>query len=254
VSSSSDKKNYQAPGGGNGRIAVNSHKELLGKRSAINARLEADPALAAKLVLNPVLALQDAGVDVSSEIASHILHTLQQTTQSAERRRALESSLAEELGEQPRPEDPKWVSGILFGKLKVAPLDTKEAEPRFTSSLDEAAERRLNTLRRTFRKTVVPHAHGIVLDVPLQRQALHRLDLQSPAPTLETAKEPPAAVSIRELYFYKDAHPLARDLLELALLRRGTVPFQTPDAYRRISAGEAPNPLGRWFKSVRFTK
>jgi hypothetical protein len=200
---------------------IGSHKDLLGRRSAINARLEADPSLAAKLVLNPVLALHDAGVDVSPEIASHILHTLQQSPRSSERRRGLETSLAAELGEQPRPEDPQWVSRILFEKLKIAPLDTKAGEPRYTNALDEAAERRLNALRPAFRKSVVRHAHGIALDIPLQRQALHQLDLQSAAPKLEAAAVPPAEVTIRDLYFYKDAHPVARDLLELALLRCG---------------------------------
>src|ERR1035437_1547099 len=53
-------------------LKIHSHRALADGQKEIARRLEATPEIAQLLLINPVCAFQDVGVEVSSEIASHI--------------------------------------------------------------------------------------------------------------------------------------------------------------------------------------
>jgi TnpA family transposase len=78
------------------------------------------------------------------------------------------------------------------------------------------------------------------------------MDLDAPLPSLKPAKKAPKTISLETLYFYKDSHPLARDLLELGIIERRSFPIHSADSYRKIKTGEKPNAFHSWIKALRF--
>jgi hypothetical protein len=243
---------------GDGPIRINSHKELAAKQHEIVQRLERDPTLAKMLLLNPVLAFRDAGVELSPDLASHVLHTIQHSADTRARRMELESKLKQELGENAQPNDPAWVSKVLFEKLKVQPLDTTGYQPAYKPPVDEQTLERLDKVIQPTRKSVprpMPRpVHSTVLNVVPPAATLNRLDLQAPVPKLPPARTAPEKMDLATLFFYKDKLPIIADILELGIIQRQSFPVQTPDSYRKIKDGEKPNPTGAWIKSVTFAK
>ena len=63
---------------------------------------------------------------------------------------------------------------------------------------------------------------------------------------------PPETLTIEALYFYKDQHPMVRDILELALLTSQTFPFETPDGYRQVKDGKKPHFAKQWIRQIRL--
>ncbi|MEL7227161.1 MAG: hypothetical protein AAGL17_20580 [Cyanobacteria bacterium J06576_12] len=62
----------------------------------------------------------------------------------------------------------------------------------------------------------------------------------------------PHRVELETLYFYKDTHPIVRDVLALGIIQRQAFPIQTTDSYRRIRQGQKRNPFYAWINNVRF--
>ena len=236
---------------------INSHKDLGAKTPEIVAKLNSDPELAKAMLLNPAAAIKEAGYDLSPEIVSHITDTIRHSTATTERRAALEKKLEDALGEAPQPQDPKWLARTLFERLKVTPVDTTGLEPAYVLAISKDALVRLQKLRPALRKrnvrTPVPQ-HGTRFKVALMHPSPRRWDLDATLPQAPPRSTAPETLDLNALYFYKDAHPLARPLLELGLIRRSTFPLQSADTYRKIRRGEKPSPLTRWVKRVRFPK
>jgi hypothetical protein len=76
--------------------------------------------------------------------------------------------------------------------------------------------------------------------------------LDAPVPDLKPASRAPKRVELETLYFYKDSHPLVRDVLELGILQRRAFPIQTASSYRKIRDGKRPHVFRAWIRSVRF--
>jgi hypothetical protein len=247
----------QAPSAAGKATLINSHKDLAAKTPEIVAKLDEDPELAKAMFLNPAAAIKEAGYDLSPEIVSHITDTIRHSASTTKRRAALEKTLQEALAEAPQPQDPKWLARILFERLAVAPIDTKGLEPSYVQAFSAGALARLQKLRPKLRKrdvkTPLPQ-HGTQFKVALIHPSPRRWDFDAKLPDAPRLSSAPETVDLRALYFYKDAHPLVRPLLELGLIRRSTFPLQSADSYRKIRRGEKPSPLSRWVKQIRFQK
>jgi hypothetical protein len=239
----------------NGRLNIATHRELLANRKHIAARLEASQDIAALLMLNPVLALREVGVDLTPEIADHVLRSLRHPPKVDVWRTQLEESLQKELGERARPNDPDWLATTLFTKLALAPVNVADHKPVYVDPL--AGDREWIASQRpkvpVFTGTTAEPVHGTTVGVAPDKPTLRRLDLASPVPPLEPASGPPARLSLEELWFYKDASPVARELLELGIIEKSSLSIHSGDSFRKIKSG-APNAFTDWIDSVRFTR
>lgn len=247
------------PGGrdgatGDNRIRISTHAELRERQAEIFRRLNADPETARRMMLNPSIAMKEAGIDLSPRVATHVLHVLQHDEERRARLRELRRRLKAALGEPPQPRDPEWLAGVLFDRLELEPLSTKGADPVFRDPLPPEHLERAQARRPAMRPAPATprRLHGTTLRLAPWRPAFRRLDLEAPAPELKRARRRPARIELVELWFYKDRHETARELLELGVLEHRGFPIQPPGAYREIVSGERDNALARWITSVRF--
>lgn len=236
-------------------LAVGSHRELVVRQPEIVRRLHAHPELALMLFVNPVLALRDFGIELGPEMVDHVLRSLQHPPRLRARRDELEASLTKALGRPPQPNDPEWLASALFGQLQLPALDTSGHEPVYRSPLPPEAIERLEQLRPRFRNERGDRPRrfgGMVVRLKEWHPTARRLDLDAPIPELPWASAAPTSLTLEELYFYKDMSPVARDLLELGIIRRRAFPVQSADAYRRIKRGEKANAFRGWITALRF--
>jgi len=236
-------------------IEIASHRALAAAQRTLAERVAAEPALAIMLLVNPVLALERMGVQLSSEVAHHILHTLQHPKAMRERRDALEAALQKALGEIAHPTDPAWNARLLFKLRKLAPLAIGHHQPVFLPPIGDELRKGLDALRpaATARypepRRLPPRSR--IGSVPWSA-SLRRLDLAAPAPALPEAAHAPTTVPLEDLWFYKDLDAIVHDALELGVIQRGGFPFHTPDSFRQILEGKKGNAFTYWIKSVRF--
>ncbi len=234
---------------------IQSREELAAAAAKIVARLNRNPELAKAMLLNPAAAIQETGYKLAPEVFGHILRTVRHSKATAARRAELEARLEKELGEPPQPLDSDWLKRILFERLRVPPLDTGGREPVYreaiSGSLRERLEKFRPRLRRTSVKTPKP-LHGVAIQTDLTHRWPGRFDLEAELGDLPRAAAPPERVDLNTLYFYKDSHPLVRDLIELAVIQRSSFPLHTPESYRKVRSGEKPSPLRTWITGVRF--
>lgn len=112
-----------------GSLAVNTHRDLLSNMRTICHRLNDNPDLARMLLVNPILALEDAGVQLSPEIKQHIIDSLRFPPSVVERKEALELELHDELrslGVPHRlPLTASQRADLVFRILKIAPQETE---------------------------------------------------------------------------------------------------------------------------------
>lgn len=237
-------------------LELTRHRELALYAKEINARLNSDPDLAIMAFINPALALNELGVKLSTEVRHHILSSLRHTPALRTRRAELEQSITAALGENPTPQRPRWLARVLFDTLGLQPLDTQNAQPNYKPVLTPEQLAPLQKLRPPPRNRYAglerKSKRRSSYRVEPKGSTVRRLDLDTPAPELPATKRAPSSVTLEELYFYKDMHPVARDLLELGILQRRGVRWQSGDAYRRIKAGETKNAWRSWLTSVRF--
>lgn len=235
-------------------IELTSHKQLISEQAELFRRFNSSPELSTLLFINPVLAFREVGVTMSPEIAHHVLHTIQHPPHMRRQRDALEASLKEALGEMPQPNNREWLATTLFEKLKVRPLQTSGYRPVYKSELSDEVVGKLQAMRpkkrkRPPRKT---RSGGMRLRVQTTRPAVRRMDLDAPLPKLKRAKEPPKSMSLETLYFYKDSHPAARELLELGIIQQRSFPIHSGDSYRKVKSGERRSAFRSWIRVVRF--
>jgi hypothetical protein len=237
------------------KITIDTHRGLITKQAKIFKRFNDNPELSRLLFVNPVLAFREAGIELSTEIAQHVMHTLQHTPEVRTRRQELEDKLTAELGEPPQPTNPAWLSKTLFEKLKLQPLDTRGRQPTYEPPLNEEVLKRLQALRPKPRHPIPPKegpGAGSFIRLHTWRSSIRRMDLDAPLPDLKPAKQAPKTVSLETLYFYKDSSPLVRDLLELGQIQKRGLLFQSTSNFRKVVAGEKRNAFHSWIKSVTF--
>lgn len=242
-------------------IRISTHREFVAARRKIIAALSAKPGLVPLLALNPVLAMREARVELSAEVADHVLRSVQHPPPVRAEREELSASLQDAVGQQPRPNDPAWVASTLFERWKLSPLDTTNAVPVYRNAIPDDALARLQALRRRrdgdieqrprLSATKPPSRRAPLVTIP---DSVLRLDLEAPVPRLRRAKSRPNAVALTELWFYRDAHPLVTPLLRLGIIERGALPIFGPDAFRKAMSGERTNQLLRWIRVARFTE
>ena len=253
--SKTDKPGLLATAEGLTPILIDRHRQLTVNQQEIFQRVNANPELSKLFLINPILALKELGVTFTPEITDHVLRSVRHPPSLLKRREELEQKLREALKEEAKPNDPKWVSGFLFTRLKLKPRDTSQKEPAYLEPLNAEILRHLQARRPKLRqrpKGERPRA-GTVLSVAVWRPAVRRMDLNAKLPELKPALGTvPEQVKLEELYFYKD-HPLAHDLLELGILQLRGFPIHSADSFRKIRSGEKRNAFNSWIKKVTFT-
>lgn len=224
----------------NGAITVNTERQLLAMARPLAKRLAEDPRFSVMLLANPVLALAAYGIQLSPRMRDHVMQALRYPCALRERRAALEKALTKQLGEKPKPNDPKWLAKLVFGTRGLAPRDLSGRAPVYrTTKIDAAIARaqkgRPEAIRRYpgTRRIQVTARLGVAPPDP----AVHRLDLDAPVPKLEAARRAPTVLTIEEAWFYKD-DPVVRDAVELGQIERRGFAFRTPAQFRKIQKGE----------------
>ena len=237
-------------------INIEKHRQLAGNQREIFERVNANPEASALFLINPALALKELGVTLSPEMTHHVLSAARHPPAVLKRRQELEESLKETLKEEPQPNNPQWVSDLLFKRLKLQPLNTANQEPKYLEPLNAPILRHLQEKRPKLRRAAPGRRplKGTVLGVATWRPAVRRLDLNAKLPQLETLQQAPSAITLEELYFYKDSHPTARVVLELGIIQRRGFPVHSADSFRKIRKGEKKNAFHTWIKQVRFSE
>ncbi len=237
------------------RLYLKSHKDLLSRKTEIFKRIRDNPELSRLIILNPVVAFEEMGIQVSSSIQHHILTTIQYSPKVRQRQEKLEKTLNEKLGKMPQPNNPEWVSQFLFTELKLEPLNTRGLKPTYRPLANEPMLNRLSRLRAPARKRYhyKPRIlRGSAIKIKLWQPAIHKMDLNAPLPKIKTMKTVPKKITLEELYFYKDSHPLVHDLLELGIIQHTAFQVHSRSNIRKINEGKVDNALYRWIKTVRF--
>ncbi len=236
-------------------IRINSHRALAAQQVALAERVAAHPDLAVMLLINPVLAFKELGVELSPDVARHVLHAIQHPAALRNRRDELEAHLREVLGEPAQPTDAAWNARLLFKLRELQALAIGEQKPAYTPPLGQTEAQKLNALRPAggvrYPQPRMLEPRSRVGSVPW-KESLRRMDLEAPAPVLPKAEAAPGTVPLEDLWFYKDLDALVHGALELGIIQRRAFPIHTPDSFRKVLAGEKPNAFRSWIKSVRF--
>jgi hypothetical protein len=223
------------------RLEIDSHQGLEEHRLEIARRVNENPGVGVLLLVNPVMAFAEVNVKLSREVADHVLHTIRHPRLVRERRDALTQRLEKSLGEKPRPTDPVWTAKIVFERLHVEPRETDGHAPSYHPAIDEKTMARLAELRPTLAKRhrkLRRALRGTRLTPAPWRPTRRRLDLEASVPVLPRAAAVPSRLTLEALWFYKDAHPLAHELLELGLIASRGAQVHSADGYRRIRGGD----------------
>jgi hypothetical protein len=237
------------------RLVVDTHRKIVGSFRAIAQRVNADPDFSVMFLINPVMALERFGVDLSPDLRRHVMHTLQHPASLRTRRDALEEKLREALEEAPKPDDEAWLAALLFQRLKLRPLEIGDREPVYkplpnADILKTLARKRPEGTKRYPGRRLLK-VRSVVAVAP-QRQAFRRLDLDALAPRIAPATDAPATIPLVDLWFYKDENPLVRDVLEYGVLQSRGFPFHSSDGFRQIAEGKKANAFRAWIRTVRF--
>jgi hypothetical protein len=229
------------------RLTIDSHRLLAARRKAIIDALVTDPDRGRLLFANASLAFKDAGVNLSPEIADHVLHTVRQSAAATTRRERLTAQLKKALGVVPHPSDPSWLATTLFRTLELTPLATKGHDAVYQPPIPTDIEDRLRGHLPPASRPRLP-ARGTTTP----RKIPWRLNLAADVPELPAARRAPTKVSLDELWFYLGAHQLVRPLLELGILEVSVLPTLTRAQYEAVKAGGPTGGFLDWVDSVTF--
>ncbi len=192
------------------------------------------------LLANPVLALAEYGIKLSPRMKNHVLQALRHPKALRERRTALEKTLTKELGDKPKPNDPKWLAKLVFETRGLKPRDTNGRTPVYrTAEIDAAiaiAQKGRPAATNRYpgvRRIKVTTSMGVAPPDP----AVRRLDFEAPLPESKSVKTAPTELTIEGAWFYKD-DPVVRHAVELGQIERRGFPFRTPAQFRKIQAGD----------------
>jgi hypothetical protein len=237
------------------RFDVKDHRGMAVAFRKIAERMAADPEFSVMFAVNPVLTLERYGIHLTPDMQDHVLRAFRHPPRLKTRRQELEAKLTEALGAPPRVDDPAWLAGVLFEQLAICPLETEGAQPIYRPPLNAEVLERLKPVRpKGAPRYPGPRRIKVKSSIGMKpwKEAVRRLDLAAAAPSLPAAGQRPKTATLEEAWFYKDAHPLARDLVELGQIQRMAFPVRTPDAFRQIAEGKQPNAFRSWIKQIRF--
>ena len=240
-------------------IQINTERDLIRYRTQIVARLQADPTAMRLLVINPVQAMRDVGIQIAPRVANHILHSVQYPPTVRAQKTRLIHELTAALGRKPHPSNPEWLAYTVFVQLEIPAVQTTGITPAYQAAVEPAAVRGIQSLLPTRGVTVdgtpqdPEHPRYAPPTVPLacEPRTVEMLDLDAPVPPLPPAPAP-ASLSLTDLWFYKEASPVVRKLLRLGIIENSGVTLHGPSDYRRIRAGTMPNDLLLWLSEVRI--
>ena len=106
-------------------LTLRTERDLRQNIRSISQRLNDMPDLARMLLVNPILALEDAGVQMSPEVKKHVMDALRFPPALVERRARLEAELRDELAahgvEHKLPLTPEQRAHLLFDVLRLEP-------------------------------------------------------------------------------------------------------------------------------------
>ncbi len=238
-------------------LVLTSHREFAVAQNEIFKRLNENPEAVSLLLVNPALAIEELDVELSPELRHHVLHTLQHPPALRERRAELEASLKEALGEAPQPNDPAWLSRVLFETLQASPVKTEGRAPVYKRVVSNNLINHASQIRDRWEEGKAnprrPRPKGMRVRLKTPGDKIRRMDLEAPVPDdLEPVKDTPETVSLEDLYFYRDQNPLVGDLLELGVIQRRAFPIQSADGFRKVKSGEQRSVFTTWIKSASF--
>lgn len=113
------------------KISVNVEQDLRKHMRKISQRLNANPEIARRLLVNPILAFQEVGIELSAEVKQHIVDALRFPPGLERRKQQLEANLREEFArigfDASLPLKAEQRAELLFGVLKLPPLGLETA-------------------------------------------------------------------------------------------------------------------------------
>jgi hypothetical protein len=234
---------------------VKDHRGVAVAFRKIAERIAKDPEFGVMMAVNPVLAMERYGIKLSPQMQDHVLRAIRHPPRLRTRREALEAKLTEALGTAPRVDDPAWLAETLFERLGLEPQEVGDAQPAYRPPMNAEVMARVRPLRPPGAPRYPgPRRLKVQARIGMKpwKEAVRRLDLNATVPELPPTTERPDAVTLEMAWFYKDRHELARDLVELGQIQRMAFPIRTPDAFRRIAAGEQASAMRSWITSLRF--
>lgn len=149
-------------------IVVETHRDLRANIRAICERVNSDPELARLILVNPILAFEDAGVEMSAQVKQHIRKTLGRPRRLEKRKESLAKELETELGElgiESIPKEPAARAALLFDSLGLEPMKTSHRKQLSLRELEGYADRhplvaKLARYDRACRGGLILHTRG----------------------------------------------------------------------------------------------
>jgi hypothetical protein len=174
---------------------------------SIVKRLNDDPALALRAAANPLLVLQEMGIELTDRLAAEVELRLRFRPEQVERLQQLRAEIHKRAGEAFDVDDPAEVHRTLFDRLKLPPLQPA-AQPVVIA------------------RSQIARAH--------QSAPRHELDHPWAAPGSVRRPDP--------LERLRDAHPVLQPLLEYRALQASQPPLATRELVERLVSGDAALP------------
>ncbi|HBI22417.1 MAG TPA: hypothetical protein DDY37_07550 [Legionella sp.] len=110
-------------------LIIEAERDLRKNMRAINQRLNANPKLARLVLINPILVLEDLGVQVNKEVKNHIMNTLRFPPSLVKRRDAIAQELKNDFASNNLnyvlPLTNQQRAQLVFHSLKIPRLPKK---------------------------------------------------------------------------------------------------------------------------------
>ena len=149
-------------------IVVKTRSDLQSKINAICERINADPELARLVLVNAILAFEEAGVEMSNKVKQHIRKTLRRPQRLEERKKKLGKELKSELREvgiETIPRDPAARATLLFDTFGLEPTQKEHREELSLREMERYADQhplvdKLARFDRACRGGLILHTRG----------------------------------------------------------------------------------------------
>ena len=122
-----------------GSIIINVERDLRKNMRTISQRLNANPELAKLVLINPILVLEDLGVQLSNDVKHHIIESLRFPPALTKRRDVLANELKQDLSALNIHHELKFTNkqraDLVFKTLQISPLSTDNVAELSSSQL-----------------------------------------------------------------------------------------------------------------------
>lgn len=170
-------------------------------------RLNDEAALALRAAANPLLVLQEMGIELTDRLAAEVELRLRFRPEQVERLQQLRADIQKRAGEAFDVDDPAQVHRVLFDRLKLSPLP--------------------------------PPAQPVVI----ARSQVARVYQSSPRHELDHPWTAPGSVRRPDpLERLHDTHPVLPPLLEYRALQASQPPLASRELVERLARGDAALP------------